>query len=136
MPRASVWFIRTALIYLALGFTFGGLLLFNKAVPILPVLWGLLPIHVEFVLAGWTFNLALGMAYWILPRFVQGPPRGDVRLIGLAYVLLNAGVLVASTAAVLPTTGAGLLLAGRAAELLSAVVFACHAWPRVRPMNM
>ena len=34
MPRLSVWFIRLSLIYLALGFTFGGLLLLNKGLPL------------------------------------------------------------------------------------------------------
>ena len=49
MPRLSRWFIRCALIYLALGFTFGALMLFNKGVPFYPALWRLLPTHVEFL---------------------------------------------------------------------------------------
>ena len=45
MPRLSVWFIRSALLYLLLGFTLGGLMLWNKGLPIHPVLWRLLPAH-------------------------------------------------------------------------------------------
>jgi hypothetical protein len=33
MPRLSVWFVRAALVYLALGFTCGALLLAHKACP-------------------------------------------------------------------------------------------------------
>jgi len=39
MPRLSVYLIRTALLYLAAGFTFGGLMLFNKGLPFAPALW-------------------------------------------------------------------------------------------------
>lgn len=62
--------------YLVLGFTLGLLLLVNKGVPIHPALWRLLPAHAEFLLLGWTLQLALGVAYWILPRF--GTRRGAV----------------------------------------------------------
>ena len=60
MPRLSIWFIRSALIYLALGFTFGALLLANKGFPIIPEIWRLLPAHIELLLVGWTLQLAMG----------------------------------------------------------------------------
>ena len=44
-----------------------------------PALWRLLPAHIELLLLGWTLNLALGMAYWILPRYKTGAPRGATR---------------------------------------------------------
>ena len=69
MPRLSQWYIRSAFIYLFLGFTIGALLLANKGIPLHPALWGWLPIHIEFLLIGWLLQLILGMAFWILPRF-------------------------------------------------------------------
>jgi hypothetical protein len=77
VPLLSVWFIRLSLVYLALGFTFGGLLLLNKGLPISPLAWRLLPAHIEFVLFGWTVQLVMGMGFWILPRFAAPPVRGD-----------------------------------------------------------
>ena len=53
------------------------LLLWNKGVPISPYIWTLLPSHIEFLLIGWTVQLALGVAFWILPRWQT--QRGDVR---------------------------------------------------------
>ncbi len=53
MPRLSQWIIRTAFIYLLLGFTFGALLLAHKGVPLHPALWSWLPAHIEFLLMGW-----------------------------------------------------------------------------------
>ncbi|HLB45429.1 MAG TPA: hypothetical protein VJL59_00255 [Anaerolineales bacterium] len=134
MPRLSVWLVRTALIYLASGFTFGALLLFHKGVPLSPALWQLLPMHIEFALIGWTVQLAMGVAFWILPRFAQRPIRGNETLAWLAYGLLNAGTLIVGLGQALgaPPT---LLLAGRIFELLSVAAFATHAWPRVKPLG-
>lgn len=132
MPRLSVWFIRTALVYLASGFTFGMLLLFHKGVPLNPWMWQLLPLHIECVLIGWTVQLAMGVAFWILPRF--GALRGNESLAWLAYGLINVGVLAVGLGGALAAPP-GITLAGRVAELLSVVFFAIHAWPRVKPLG-
>jgi hypothetical protein len=131
MPRLSVWFIRTALLYLGVGFTLGALILFQKGVPYSGAVWQLLPMHIEFVLVGWTIQLALGVGFWILPRARHGAARGDERLVWLAYILLNIGVLSVGVGAWLGAPGV-LLLLGRMAELLAALFFALHAWPRVK----
>jgi len=133
MTRPSLWFLRSALIHLALGFTFGGLLLWNKGVPIHPLLWRLLPAHMEFLLLGWTVQLAMGVAYWILPRFYT--QRGDVRPVWLAFVLLNGGVWLAGMGATLAAP-AWVILAGRLCEAGAAAAFAFNAWPRVKPMAL
>jgi hypothetical protein len=132
VPRLSCWFIRAALIYLALGFTLGSLLLFHKGVPLHPLVWRLLPAHIEFLLLGWAAQLALGVAFWILPRF--GGSRGDERPAWAAFVLLNAGVWLAGAGASLAAPGVIPFL-GRAAEVGAAVAFAVHAWPRIRPLT-
>lgn len=132
MPKLSVWMIRAALIYLLIGFAFGGLLLFHKGIPISSMLWSLLPAHIEFLLLGWTVQLVMGMAFWILPRFRHPPRRGNSAFAWLAFGLLNLGVLTVGlgplvTSSPLPT------FAGRLAELIAALAFAAHAWPRVKP---
>lgn len=132
MPRLSVWLIRTALLYLAAGFTAGALLLFHKGVALTPAMWRLMPLHVEFVLIGWTVQLAMGVAFWILPRRVRGPARGDERWIWAAYVLLNVGALTVGLGQALGLPSSVALL-GRITEMLSVVLFAAQAWPRARP---
>ncbi len=134
MPRLSVWYLRAALLHLATGFTFGALLLWNKAQPFGAQIgawtWRLLPAHMEFLLIGWTVQLALGVAYWILPRWRS--QRGDVRPAWAAFFMLNAGVLIVTAAPIVPALTWPVAL-GRALEVAAAAAFAWHAWPRVKP---
>lgn len=133
MPRLSVWFIRTALLYLGAGFTIGSLALLQKAVPTLPWTPMLLTMHMEFLLPGWTLQLAMGVAYRMLPRFTDGPKWGDESSAWLAYILVNIGVLSVATGSL-----AGLyqmVLLGRIAETAATAAFLRHAWPRIKPMG-
>lgn len=130
MPRLSVWFIRAALIHLALGVTIGGLILAHKGIPLHPLLWRLLPAHIEFLLFGWTVQLVMGVGFWIFPRFRRS--RGNEQPAWLAFGLLNAGVWLAGLGPVLGAP-AFVLLLGRLAEVGAAAAFALHVWPRIKP---
>jgi heme/copper-type cytochrome/quinol oxidase subunit 1 len=131
LPRLSVWFIRSSLVYLALGFTFGGLLLLNKGFPLSPNTWRLLPGHIEFVLFGWTVQLIMGMGFWILPRFAKPPVRGKEHLVWTAFILLNAGVIFLTIAS-FGLAGSWIILLGRLMEAAAVVAFTMNAWPRVK----
>ena len=93
MPRLSRLAIRAALLYLLLGFTFGGLMLLNKGIPLAPWAWRLLSAHVEFLLIGWTAQFILGIGFWILPRFSRGPARGNESFAWMALGLINASAV-------------------------------------------
>lgn len=131
MPLLSRLMIKTALLYLMLGFSLGGLLLANKGIPLHPTLWLLLPAHQEFLLMGWMFHLALGVAFWILPRFSQEPKRGNTRLAWAAWIFLNFGIWAISLSPVAPGWE-WLPLVGRLLQLSGGLAFALHAWPRVK----
>lgn len=130
MPRLSRLFIRAALLYLALGFTFGALMLANKGVPLHPALWRLLPAHMEFLLVGWTLQLAFGVAFWIAPRWWHGPSRGNEAGAWAAFGLLNVGVWLVALGSWIGG-GTAVLVIGRVAQLAAAVAFAWHLWPRI-----
>ncbi len=134
MTRLSVWPVRTAMLYLGIGFLIGALMLFEKGARIDPALMQLLPLHIEFVLIGWTFQLAMGIAFWILPRFSRGAVHGNERLGWIAYVLLNIGVVCVGVGLWLNAPPIVPLI-GRSSELLAAISFAAHAWPRVKPIG-
>jgi heme/copper-type cytochrome/quinol oxidase subunit 1 len=130
MPRLSTWFVRLSLLYLALGFSLGALLLANKAWQFSPSIWKLLPVHSEVLLLGWFVQLAVGVAYWILPRTSGIHPRGNPRLAWLAFWLINLGIALVIFEAFVPL--GGLLLAGRLFQLAGVLAFVMGSWVRVK----
>ena len=134
MPRLSVWFIRASLVYLWIGFTWGALMLVNSATEFYPPLWSLQPSHIEFLFLGWFLQLALGVAYWILPRYIRGEPRGKEPYGWVALILLNIG-LVASAAGSLASL-VWVPLVGHLLEAAAAVLFAAFIWKRIKATGM
>lgn len=132
MPQLSVWFVRASLIFLLVGFTFGALILAQKGISYNPSVWNLFYIHVEFLLIGWLVQLAMGVAFWILPRYKRGRPRGNENLIWVAFVSVNIGVLLAALQLWNPL----LFLTGRVFEALGVVTFIVGSWQRVKPFGL
>lgn len=131
MPQLSRFFIRAALIYLLLGFTFGGLILANKGILFAPMVWLLLSAHIEFLTLGWLTQLALGVAFWILPRLGGSSPRGDERWSWATLVLVNLGILLSIAA---PYTGISWLgLLARIIQFVGFAAFAVGNWARIYP---
>jgi hypothetical protein len=135
MPLVSVWFIRSALLYLLAGFTLGAALLASKGMALPAELWSWLPVHVELLLVGWLVQLVMGVAYWIFPRFGMTPQaRGREGLAWLALVLLNGGVWVACLGVLRDWPGC--IVAGRAADVLAAACMALNVWTRTRASGL
>jgi hypothetical protein len=129
MPRLSVWFIRASLIYLLLGLFFGALLLVQKGIPFYTPVWYLLPLHMEFLLMGWLIQLAMGVAFWIIPRFTSASPRGPIRLVWFSFALFNAGILIGVLQFWFPAS----VLFGRIAEVGAGILFVVGSWRRIKP---
>jgi hypothetical protein len=127
--------VRTALVHLAIGFMLGALLLANRGVTLHPLIPRLLPLHAELLMLGWMVQLALGVAFWILPRFPRGAARGNEGLGWACYGLLNLGVFAVGISGL---AGAPALvpLVGRSAEALAALAFAAHALARIKPFGL
>jgi cbb3-type cytochrome oxidase subunit 1 len=134
VPALTVWGLRIALGYLGVGFTLGALMLAARGLALAPTLLRLRPLHMELLLIGWMVQLALAVAYWILPRR-PGWGRVNEPLAWGALLLLNLGVLTVGVAGVLGAPSS-VLIAGRSAELLAALGFAAHAWPRIRAYSL
>ena len=135
MPRLSVWMVRTALLEFGVGITLGTLMLWNKGDVIDPLIWLLLGTHQEILMVGWLIQFAMGVAFWILPRFTQEPRYGNVRRGWIGYGLLNAGILLVVISAWV--TGAESLKAiGRLLEGIGVVTFVTVLWPRVKPFGV
>jgi hypothetical protein len=140
MPTLSRCFLRGGLLSLAIGTIPGGLILLQKGTGWYPGLWVLLPAHTYLVLIGGLSQCALGVCYWIFPRFAGGASRGNTTLAWCSYGMFNAAlglmvlhpllqVLYGNGAASVAFIGAGLL------QGLAALTFVWHIWPRIRPSS-
>lgn len=132
MPKLSVWMVRTSLIYLGIGFTVGALMLFQKGISYETQVWRFLPLHIETLILGWMVQLAMGVAYWILPRF--GSERRRLAFATAAYFALNLGIFLVGIGTWQQDL-AVLAFIGRILEAAAALLFVVHAWPRVKPLG-
>lgn len=133
MPRQSAWFIKASLIYLATGFTLGGLMLANKGILISPIVFTFLPAHMEFLLLGWLVQLAMGVVFWVVPRFSGAKPRGNVHFIIAAFCLLNLGIILVSLQPYINVDWPR--LAGRSMEVVAVIGFGVGTWNRIKPLG-
>ncbi len=136
MPALSIWFIRTALIYLLIGWTIGATLLCAKGIKLPVILWLLRPVHIELMLTGWLIQLIMGVAFWMLPRFPDSRSRGNIYPIILAYLALNISIALTIFDQLLKFQQVTLLFpAHTIAQILklsAILIFIGHTWPRVR----
>lgn len=134
MPTLSRYFIRSALVYLGIGFTFGGLILSTKGGFVDARVWGWLPMHIILLVDGWLIQLTLGVAYWILPR-IHLHERGRRSWAWAGFIALQIGlVLTLITALNLWIPSVQLLFAPAVMlQTVGVFLFAVHTWPRIRP---
>ena len=105
MPRLRRCFIRGSLFYLAFGFTFGALRLANEGLAFDPHRGNLLPVHMELLLVGWMLQLALGVAYTILPRYGKGLSSRIETLAWLSGILLAVKKMIFNVACFMSREG-------------------------------
>ncbi len=136
MPPYARLYLKTAFVYLLLALAVDALALMRVPAP-LP--WSVLrPTYWHLFLVGWVTQMIFGAAYWMFPIVGHGPTkRGDERPVGLAWVLLNAGLVLRTVAepwqAVARSSwSAGLLLAAAWLQWLAGLAFTVHIWPRIR----
>ncbi len=133
LPKLTRGMILLSLLYLALGFSFGGILLSHKGAPLHPAVWRLLPAHVDFLLLGWLTQLTLAAAYWIFPRFRTPPQRGSVLRHGLEVAAFNLGLWMTALSPLLDPNPTWLALTGRTLQTAGLAFFSLDLWRRIRP---
>jgi len=130
MPLAARWMIRCSLVYLLLGITIGSAIFIHKAFSINPILWQFLPVHTEILIFGWIIQFTMGTAYWILPRFLKGPKRGDKKFAVTIVLLFNSGILIlVFNNLFLSSSPIG--LAGRFLQGIAVLIFTLIHWNRI-----
>lgn len=98
LPPLTRWYIKTSLVHFVAVLIVGLVLMLRLIVDLLAFVAALQPTYVHLLMLGWVAQLVFGVAFWIPPRSLHGAPRGDERPAVLAFVLLNAGVLLVGSA--------------------------------------
>ena len=132
MPRLTVWMVRAALLHMGIGFFIGALLLWNKGIPFAPVLWRLRDAHIELLIFGWTIQLAMGVGFWIIPRFSTGHRYGKEVYGWISLVLLNTGVVIVALA-LWSGKAPAFALFGRILVFAAVISYVRLMWTRVKP---
>src|SRR5258708_5752972 len=94
MPVLTRWTIKTAMIYLVVGLAAGVLYWANVQWMFAPIFTALSPTYLHRLVVGWLTQLVFGVIYWMFPIIGKDNMRGDSRLAGAVFGLLNAGLLL------------------------------------------
>lgn len=137
MPPQTRWFIKSALVYLALALLLGLVLALPNSVGLPPFIRLMNPAYFHLFLVGWVTQMIFGVIYWMFPIISRAQPRGNEQLAWICLLLLNVGlilrVLCEPLVSLYPASAAGrLLVLSALLQWLAGLIFVLLAWPRVK----
>ncbi len=137
MPRLTRYFIKTALVYLAIALILSVLLAARSVWDLPAEISAFSPVFFHVLMVGWVTQLIFGMLFWMLPKYSKERPRGNEQLAWSAYILINVGLVLRIIGEPLNAWqtewGLGWLLAVSAVlQLIGGWAFILNAWPRVK----
>ncbi len=141
MPTEARWFVKAGLLYLAVTFVAGSVLLIYEALGrVAPYVFGLEHAHLGTV--GWLVNIVIGIALWMLPlnrqRFPTTQGRYPPGAVIACFALLNGGLLLRVIAEPWyqlggkPLAATMLLFTASLAQPIAIIIFVAIVWQRVR----
>jgi heme/copper-type cytochrome/quinol oxidase subunit 1 len=128
MPTLSQWTVKLSLVHFVLGIVLGATMLAAKAGFGDLGLLNHRATHIHLMFFGWLVQLVVGVGYWILPKFSDGPKRGTPRLAAASIVVLNVGAVCGTASPWVPLLG----MTGWTLETIACGLFAAHVWPRIK----
>lgn len=137
MPKLSRWFIKTGLLYFAVGLLMGSILLLQPVMGWSPKLLTLRPVYLHFLFIGWVTQIIMGVGYWMFPKQSKDKPRGNEWLGWVVFISLNFGMVLRAFGEPLvmlaPDAGMGWTLAAASTFLLLAGWgFIINTWGRIK----
>lgn len=143
MPPLARYFVKAAFVYLLAAFLLTALMALNEWLGFSRWLRAVYLSQLHLLVVGWITQLAIGVAYWIFPRFFKDDnplPRGSDKLTWAVLILLNAGLVLRFVAEPPYLMGgpkwlAALLALAGILQALAVLGFGWLIWGRVRPME-
>jgi hypothetical protein len=143
MPPLARIYVKAAFVYLIAAFALGALMMLDQWLGFSRWLRTVYFSQLHLLLVGWITQLAIGVAYWIFPRYLkeQDPhPRGSDALAWAVFLCLNAGLLLRFLFEPFYLMGpspwlAALIALSGVLQAAAAVGFGWLIWGRVRAME-
>jgi hypothetical protein len=143
MPPIARTFVKAAFVYFVVAFVLGALMMLDRWLTFSRWLRVLYVSQLHLLLVGWITQLAIGVAYWMFPRFrpeSKRPPRGSDALGWAVLLTLNLGLVLRFAVEPFWLMGArpwltALLALSGVLQAGAALGFVWLVWDRVRPME-
>jgi hypothetical protein len=143
MPPLARTFVRASFVYLLAALVLGALMMLDRWLSFSRWLKAVYLSQLHLLVVGWITQLAIGVAYWIFPRFLkeQNPRRrGSDTLTIAVLICLNAGLLLRFFAEPFYLMGprpwlAALMALSGVLQALAALGFGWLIWGRIRAME-
>jgi len=143
MPPIARTFVKAAFLYFLAAFVLGALMMLDRWLNLSRWLKVVYLSQLHLLVVGWITQLAIGVAYWIFPRFLKvqdSRPRGSDALAWAVLMCLNAGLLLRFIFEPIYLMGpqpwlAALMALSGVLQALAALGFGWLIWGRVRAME-
>ena len=143
MPAIARSYVKAAFVYFIAAFLLGALMALESWLGFSRWLRVVYLSQLHLLVVGWITQLALGVAYWIFPRFRKEKtpaPRGSDALAWGVFISLNVGLLLRFVVEPFHLMGpqpwlAALLALSGVLQAAAALGFGLLIWGRVRPME-
>jgi hypothetical protein len=143
MPRLARTFVKAAFIYFIASFLLGALMALDHWLSFSRWLKVVYLSQLHLLVVGWISQLAIGVAYWIFPRFRKEQDsrrRGSDALTWAVLICLNGGLLLRFVAEPFYLMGprpwlAALLALSGVLQASAVLGFGWLIWGRIRSME-
>jgi hypothetical protein len=143
MPPLVRYFVKAAFVYLIVAFVLGALMMLDRWLPFSRWLRVMYISQLHLLMVGWISQLAIGVAYWMFPRFRKEEatnPRGSDVLAWTTFICLNVGLLLRFALEPFSLMGTppwqtALVAFGGVLQAVAVVCFGLLIWARIRAME-
>ena len=133
-------YIKTAIVFLAVGIALGGWMLVNRE------LHGRQPTeyetsaHTHLIFVGFVMEMILGVALWLFPRPHKDDTRYSPRLVDIAYWLVTVGTVIRAAGELARANEDGmalrwLIVCSGLAQIGGLGLFFYTMWSRIRAVG-